>query len=280
MVMANAGCLRRLLAALALRARAASSPQPHRGHAGGELWRRITSWDVVGPAIVERVLRQLRVHPSPVAEEALRRHPAVANLPTAEGPAAGAVVPLEIRAGDRVARLLSTIATLGTAQGITISDLRVELVFPMPAKHAIGPLAKRQGRLVLIGSVGSVAAMVCAPGFAPYHASKYAVRAIGQTLAMELHGTGVTSTTIHPGFVESEIAQARRSAPTSRGRRRLPGSSPSPIGCSPGSATTTACRHDASASPRVTPCAATRGRGTFASLATWSSAPRCSPTVR
>jgi len=49
--------------------------------------------------------------------------------------------------------------------------------------------------------------MVCAPGAGPYHASKYALRAIGQTLAMELHGSGISVTTIHPGFVESEIAQ-------------------------------------------------------------------------
>jgi NAD(P)-dependent dehydrogenase (short-subunit alcohol dehydrogenase family) len=72
------------------------------------------------------------------------------------------------------------------------------------ARHAIPELRKTGGRLVLVGSVAS---MVCAPGAGPYHASKYALRAIGQTLAMELHGSGVSVTTIHPGFVESEIAQ-------------------------------------------------------------------------
>jgi NAD(P)-dependent dehydrogenase (short-subunit alcohol dehydrogenase family) len=72
------------------------------------------------------------------------------------------------------------------------------------AKHALPELRKTRGRLVL---VGSVAGMVCAPGVGAYHASKHAVRAIGQTLAMELHGSGVSVTTIHPGFVESEIAR-------------------------------------------------------------------------
>lgn len=72
------------------------------------------------------------------------------------------------------------------------------------ARHALPELRKTRGRLVL---VGSVAGMVCAPGVGAYHASKHAVRAIGQTLAMELHGSGVSVTTIHPGFVESEIAQ-------------------------------------------------------------------------
>ncbi len=72
------------------------------------------------------------------------------------------------------------------------------------ARAAIPELRKTGGRLVL---VGSVAGMVCAPGSGVYHASKHAVRAIGQVLAMELHGGGVSVTTIHPGFVESDIAQ-------------------------------------------------------------------------
>ncbi|MEZ4460474.1 MAG: SDR family NAD(P)-dependent oxidoreductase [bacterium] len=72
------------------------------------------------------------------------------------------------------------------------------------AKHSIEPLKKTSGRLVLIGSV---AGMVASPGVGAYHASKYAARAIGQVLAMELEGTGVTCTTIQPGFVKSEIAQ-------------------------------------------------------------------------
>ncbi len=71
-------------------------------------------------------------------------------------------------------------------------------------REALPYLYERGGQVVLIGSV---AGMIAAPGFAPYHASKYAVRAIGQCLAIELHGTGVTCTTIHPGFVESEIAK-------------------------------------------------------------------------
>jgi len=55
--------------------------------------------------------------------------------------------------------------------------------------------------------VGSVSGFVASPGMAPYHASKYAVRAIGQSLSMELAGSGVSCTSIHPGFVASEIAQ-------------------------------------------------------------------------
>lgn len=74
----------------------------------------------------------------------------------------------------------------------------------MTARYAIPHLRERNGRLVLVGSIAS---MMSAPGFGAYSASKYAVRAIGQALAVELHGTGVTCTTIHPGYIESEIAQ-------------------------------------------------------------------------
>ena len=33
------------------------------------------------------------------------------------------------------------------------------------------------------------------------------MRSIGQVLSMELHGSGVSCTSLHPGFVASEIAQ-------------------------------------------------------------------------
>jgi short-subunit dehydrogenase len=74
----------------------------------------------------------------------------------------------------------------------------------MTARYALPYLRERKGRLALIGSVSS---MLVAPGFGAYSASKYAVRAIGQALAAELHGSGVSCTTIHPGYIESEIAQ-------------------------------------------------------------------------
>lgn len=69
---------------------------------------------------------------------------------------------------------------------------------------AVPHLRAVEGRL---GLLGSVMAMLTAPGNGAYAASKYAVRAIGQTLALELHGTGMSCTLLHPGFVESEIAQ-------------------------------------------------------------------------
>lgn len=71
-------------------------------------------------------------------------------------------------------------------------------------RSTLPALKETQGRMVLIGSVAGLISM---PGTGPYHASKFAVRAIGETLAMELYGSGVTCTTIHPGFVASQIAR-------------------------------------------------------------------------
>lgn len=74
----------------------------------------------------------------------------------------------------------------------------------LTARAALPALRKRKGRMVL---VGSVAAYLPNPVVGGYGASKAAVRSIGQTLSMELKGSGVSCTTLHPGFVESDIAR-------------------------------------------------------------------------
>jgi len=74
----------------------------------------------------------------------------------------------------------------------------------MTAARAIPHLRKTQGRLAL---VGSVAGMVHFAKAGPYQASKAAVHALGNTLSIELLPDGISCTTIHPGFVHSEIGQ-------------------------------------------------------------------------
>jgi short-subunit dehydrogenase len=74
----------------------------------------------------------------------------------------------------------------------------------MTAKHSLPFLRSTQGRVVLIGSVMSYVAMKKS---GPYVASKFAVRGIGDTLQLELAGTGISCTTIYPGLVDSEIFQ-------------------------------------------------------------------------
>jgi NAD(P)-dependent dehydrogenase (short-subunit alcohol dehydrogenase family) len=100
----------------------------------------------------------------------------------------------------------------GKIESLTLDDWRRQFdtnVFGLVAtiQAALPELKKTRGRMVLIGSV---AGTLATPGTGAYNASKYAVRAIGQTLAIELDGTGVSCTTVQPGFVESEIARVDR----------------------------------------------------------------------
>lgn len=97
----------------------------------------------------------------------------------------------------------------GRIENLTAAEWRRQLDtnvvgLAMTARYAMPHLRAMKGRVVLIGSVASV---LSTPGVGAYAASKFAVRAIGQTLSMEMDGSGVTCTTILPGFVESEIAR-------------------------------------------------------------------------
>ena len=74
----------------------------------------------------------------------------------------------------------------------------------LTVKYALPYLKKNNGRIGLVGSVG---AYLPNPNLGAYGASKAAVHSIGQTLQVELMGTGVSCTTMHPGFVVSEIAR-------------------------------------------------------------------------
>lgn len=74
----------------------------------------------------------------------------------------------------------------------------------LTAKYALPHLKQAKGRLALVGSVG---AYLPNPYVGAYGASKAAVNSIGLTYQVELQGTGVSCTTLHPGFVKSEIAR-------------------------------------------------------------------------
>jgi short-subunit dehydrogenase len=74
----------------------------------------------------------------------------------------------------------------------------------LTVKYALPHLKQNRGRIGLVGSVG---AYLPSPGLGAYGASKAAVHSIGLTLQVELIGSGVSCTTLHPGFIESEIAR-------------------------------------------------------------------------
>lgn len=113
---------------------------------------------------------------------------------------------------QRFGRLDVVLACAGFGVSGKIEDLSVEdwrrqfdtNVFGLisTVKHSLPELRKSKGRIAL---VGSVAAFLYAPGTGAYSASKAAVQIIGETLSAELAGSGVTCTTIHPGFIATEI---------------------------------------------------------------------------
>jgi len=74
----------------------------------------------------------------------------------------------------------------------------------LTVKYSLPHLKKNNGRIGLVGSVG---AYLPNPNVGAYGASKAAVHSIGQTLQVELMSTEVSCTTMHPGFVVSEIAR-------------------------------------------------------------------------
>jgi NAD(P)-dependent dehydrogenase (short-subunit alcohol dehydrogenase family) len=110
-------------------------------------------------------------------------------------------------------RLDVAVANAGTRQRgrleeLSAADWRNQLEInvvgaALTARAALPALRARRGRLVL---VGSAVAMLAFPDPVAYVASKHALRALGASLAIDLHGSGVSCTTIHPGWVDTDIA--------------------------------------------------------------------------
>ncbi len=67
---------------------------------------------------------------------------------------------------------------------------------------ALPAVVASQGQLVILGSV---AGWTASPGASPYAMSKFAVRALANSITPELALEGVRVTLISPGFVESDI---------------------------------------------------------------------------
>lgn len=98
---------------------------------------------------------------------------------------------------------------VGRVEDLTLDDWRRQFETNFfgavaVAKHSLPALRRTGGRLALVGSVSG---LLASPRAGAYSASKFALRAVGLTLAMELRGSGVSCTLLNPGFVASEIGQ-------------------------------------------------------------------------
>jgi short-subunit dehydrogenase len=98
---------------------------------------------------------------------------------------------------------------VGPLERLTLEDYRRQFetnVFGVLRTVYAGLPALRRagGRLVILGSVSGHVAL---PGSSPYSMSKFAVRALAETLDFELRPAGVSVTLVSPGFVDTEIHQ-------------------------------------------------------------------------
>lgn len=96
---------------------------------------------------------------------------------------------------------------VGTLKNLSLEDYRRQFetnVFGVLTTiyAALPEIEKAKGNVVIIGSV---AGWIASPGASPYSMSKFALRALADSIAPELQESGVKVTLISPGFVASNI---------------------------------------------------------------------------
>jgi short-subunit dehydrogenase len=96
---------------------------------------------------------------------------------------------------------------VGAFHKLTVADYRRQFetnVFGVlrTMYAALPDLEKSRGNLAIIGSVSG---WVATPGASPYNMSKFALRALANSITPELRRAGVKLTLISPGFVVSNI---------------------------------------------------------------------------
>ena len=96
---------------------------------------------------------------------------------------------------------------VGQAQALTLADYQRQFdtnTFGVlrTFHETFDALQRAGGRFVIMGSV---AGYISAPGGSAYAMSKFAVRALAESLHGDLKGTGVSCTLVSPGFVDSDI---------------------------------------------------------------------------
>lgn len=99
------------------------------------------------------------------------------------------------------------IAVLSPLETIPIDDFRRQIEVNLTAQVAVTqaflPLIRRAtGRVVFVSSIGGRMAL---PFGAPYHASKYGVEAIADSLRQELHPWRIGVSVIEPGSIDTMI---------------------------------------------------------------------------
>lgn len=85
-------------------------------------------------------------------------------------------------------------------------QVSVNIVALMRLTHAalVQMVPRRQGKIL---NISSLSAVVPEPNMATYAGTKAFVTSFGESLHEELRGTGITVTTVHPGFTRTEFQE-------------------------------------------------------------------------
>jgi len=118
------------------------------------------------------------------------------------------------------------VGAFGGVENISLDNWRWVLdVNVMGVLHGIRtfvPHIRAHGEGGHIVNTASMAGMLSGLGFSPYGASKFAVVAMSEGLAMELKPLGIGVTVLCPGFVRTRIAESGRNRPQRYGPTQTP----------------------------------------------------------
>src|SRR5215469_8650397 len=105
------------------------------------------------------------------------------------------------------------VALGGTFQDISMEDFHwlmgINFWGVVNGCKAFLPTLLRQGEAHIV-NVSSVFGLLAPPGQTAYVSSKYAIRGFTESLRLELHGTPVQVSAVHPGGVATNIAKNAR----------------------------------------------------------------------
>ncbi|MGO8914571.1 MAG: SDR family NAD(P)-dependent oxidoreductase [Stellaceae bacterium] len=132
----------------------------------------------------------------------------------------------EVKQAHRYVHLLvnnAGVAVIGELEELSVDDMRwlVDINFwgVVYGTRLFLPLL-RENRHAHIVNVSSIFGIMAVAGQSAYAASKFAVRGFSEAVRHELAGSGIRVTTVHPGFVRTNIARhARLPAKSAPGRR-------------------------------------------------------------
>lgn len=185
--------------------------------------------------------RELARHGHDLVLSARRRAPMEALAAELRGRGAGAtVIAGDLAAPGGAAALVAALDAAGIAIDVLVNNaglgafgrfervdpgrvgemLQVNIVALTELTHALLPAmrARRRGQIVLVASTAS---FLPVPGMAVYAATKAYVRSLGEALAQELKGTGVTVNVLCPGTTATEFFAVAGGPPGWLQQRRM-----------------------------------------------------------